>query len=163
MVRIVAAQVVDVQGHQRVIDEALKKFMREIHVVLPDHATREFNMKLQPRPSGEIEYHARQGFIERHIGMPVAANALLVANRLHQRLADGDADVFDGMVRIDVQITLGLDFEINQAVPCNLIHHVIEKRHACFERRHSRAVEIELDADLCLVGVAGNFGGAHGG
>ena len=36
VMRVVAAQVVDVQGHQRVVGEALKEFMREVDVELAD-------------------------------------------------------------------------------------------------------------------------------
>src|SRR5512143_1133651 len=41
VVRVVAAQVVDVQRDQRVIDEALEELVREVDVELADHRPRE--------------------------------------------------------------------------------------------------------------------------
>lgn len=60
---------------------------------------------------------------------------LLVVDRLGQRLPDRDPDILDGVVRIDMQITLRFDLEIDQAMTCDLIQHVIEKRDA--GRRHT--------------------------
>ena len=41
VVRVVAAQVVDVQRHQRVVDEALEELVREVDVELADARARE--------------------------------------------------------------------------------------------------------------------------
>jgi len=45
MVRVVAAQVVDVQGDVRVIDETLEELVREVDVERADHRPRERNVK----------------------------------------------------------------------------------------------------------------------
>ena len=95
--------------------------------------------------------------------MTVTANAFLVANCLRHRLSDGDADVFHRVVRVNMQVTLGLNLDVDQTVARDLIHHVIEKGYAGLERRFATAVQVDLDADLRLVGIAGDFGGAHGG
>ena len=75
--------------------------------------------------------------------MAVAANALLVAHRLRDRLAERDADVLDRVMRVDVQVALGLDVEIEHAVARDLVEHVIEKRHAGREPRAAAAVEVD--------------------
>ena len=59
MVRVVAAQIVDMQGHQRVVDEALEKLMRQVDIELPDHGARKGHMKLESGPTGEINHHTR--------------------------------------------------------------------------------------------------------
>ena len=41
MVRVVAAQVVDVQRHERVIDESLEELVDEVDVERPDERPRE--------------------------------------------------------------------------------------------------------------------------
>ena len=51
MMRVVAAQVVDVQRGQRVIGEALKKFMREIDVEAADHRARKWHMPFETWPA----------------------------------------------------------------------------------------------------------------
>src|SRR5450631_4270567 len=72
MVRVLAAQVVDVQRHQCVIDEALEEFVRQIDVERADHRTRERDVKLEPRSAGEIDDYARERFVERHVGVAIA-------------------------------------------------------------------------------------------
>src|SRR3546814_13241718 len=47
MMRIFAAQIVDMQGDQGVIDEALEEFACQVHVEAPDMRTREWNVVLQ--------------------------------------------------------------------------------------------------------------------
>ena len=162
VVRIDAAQVVDVQRHPGVIDEAPEKFQEQVDIEFTDARTGVIDVIFQPRPAGQIDHHARQRFVERHIGMAVATYALLVAERLREGLAEGNARVFHRVVRIDVQIALGLDIQVDQTVTRNLIQHVIEKRHAGGERADAGAVEIEADRDLGFQGIAGNLGGAHG-
>ena len=61
-------------------------------------------------------------------------------------LAEGNAGVFHRVVGIDVQIALGLDIQINQAVARDLVQHVIEKRHAGGEFGSAGAIKIEADA-----------------
>ena len=61
----------------------------------------------RPGPPGEVDHDARQRLVERHVGVAVADDALLVADRRLERLAERDADVLDRVVRVDVQVALG--------------------------------------------------------
>ena len=40
-----------------------------------------------------------------------------------------DADIFDSVMAIDVQIALGMDAQVDETVPRDLIEHVIKERH----------------------------------
>ena len=77
--------------------------------------------------------------------MAVAADARLVAERLGDRLAERDADVLDRVVRVDVQVALGLDLEVEHAVARDLVEHVVEERHAGGES-FAAAAAVEVDA-----------------
>ena len=57
-----------------------------------------------------------------------AAHAGLVAERLGEGLAEQDADVLDRVVRVDVQVTVGLQGEVEPAVASDLVEHVVEER-----------------------------------
>lgn len=94
--------------------------------------------------------------------MAVAADAFLVADRLVHGLAQRDADIFHRVVGVDVQVAGGVDVEVDQAVPGDLIEHVIEERHAGLEAGLAGAVQIQADADLGFGGAAGYGGGAVG-
>jgi hypothetical protein len=115
----------------------------------------------QPRPAGEVEHHARQRFVQRHVSVAEATHAGLVADRFGHRLAEGDANVLDGVVSIDVQVALGLDLEVEHAVARDLVEHVLEERQAGRKLRRALAVQVHTDPDLGLFGVAGDGGLSH--
>ena len=92
VVGVVPAQVVDVQGHLGVVDEALEEFHEQVDVEAADAGTGKGNVHLQAGPPGEVDDHPRQRLVEGHVGVAVAADALLVADGLGEGLAEGDAD-----------------------------------------------------------------------
>src|SRR5258706_13441638 len=159
--RIDAANIVDMQGAERVIDEALEKFDEQIDVEIADAGAREVDVIRQSWPAGEVDHHSRQRLIQRHIGMAVAANADFVADRLRNRLAEGDADVFDGVMRIDMQIARCLQLDIDHAVARALEDHLIEKGHAGIKLRLALAVEIGGAGDLRVAVVEGHGAGSY--
>ena len=53
--------------------------------------------------------------------------------------AERDADVLDGVVRVDVQVALGAHVEVDHAVARDLVEHVVEERHAGGEAAPRRA------------------------
>src|SRR5450755_4001097 len=86
--------------------------------------------------------------------MTVTTNALLVADRARNGLTQRDADVLDRVMRIDVQVAVRLDVEIDEAMPRDLVEHVIEEGHTTRELRVAAAVEVDADRDLRLGGIA---------
>jgi len=94
--------------------------------------------------------------------MAIASNARLVANCSSNRLAKRNAHVLDGMVCINVQVTLCLDIQVNQPVPGNLVQHVVEKGHARIQRLLAGSVQVDRNTDAGFVGVASDLGSAHG-
>ncbi len=94
--------------------------------------------------------------------MAVAADAFFVANGLGKGLAQGDADVFDGVVAVNVQVAGAFHVQINQAVAGDLVKHVIEKANARIESRLAGAVQIHAHVYAGFGGVALHFGGAGG-
>jgi hypothetical protein len=154
MVRVGAAEVVDVQGHVRVINEALEEFMNQIDVELPDARACKIDVEIKSGPTGQVDNYAGQCFIERDVSVAVSAHAFLVTYRFGKRLAKRDADVLNRVMRIDVKIAARFDFEIEQAMPRDLVKHVIEKRNLRREAGAARAVEVQPHIDLCLQGVA---------
>ena len=62
---------------------------------------------------------------------------------LANNLPQYDADVFDGVVLIDVEVALGLQFQIEAAVLGEQLQHVIKKPDA--GRDLVRALPVQLD------------------
>ncbi len=75
--------------------------------------------------------------------------------------AEGDANVFYGVVLVHVEIALRRYFEIEGSVAGYEIEHVIEETDAGVDAGFALAVEIEFEADIGLVGFAMNGGGAR--
>jgi len=159
---ILAPQIVDVQGHAGVVDQAVEEFAEQVDIEGTDHCPREIDMHFQAGTAGEVDYDSRQCFVERHVGMPVAGQPFLVAPGLGQCLTEGDADVFDRVMGVDMQIALCLDIEIDQAMAGDLVEHVVEKRNPGGKFALAGTVEIETHGNLRLQRVACDFGLPHG-
>src|SRR5690606_25882405 len=81
-------------------------------------------------------------------------NAAPLAERLVERLPQHDGDILDGMVGVNVKVTLCLDDQVEQPVHGDMVQHVVEKAHAGADLSLARAVEVEGKRDVRLVGLA---------
>jgi hypothetical protein len=75
-------------------------------------------------------------------------------------VAERNADVFDGMVLVNVKVPFGGDGEIEGPVASDQIEHVIEETDAGGDLGLTAAVETEADADIGLGGLAMDCGRA---
>src|SRR5690606_37246620 len=162
MVRIVPAQVIDVQRHLGMIDEALEEFVNKIDIEFTDTRPRELDIEFQSGAAGKIEHDPGKGLVQRYIGMAVAAYALLVADRLGECLAQRDADVLDRVMSIDMQVALGGDADIHHAMPRDLIQHVIEETESAVQFGNAGAIKIDGSDNLGFKGITFDFCDAHG-
>lgn len=94
--------------------------------------------------------------------MAVAADALPVADRFRDGLAERDADVLDRMVIVDVRVPMRFDVEIDETMARDLVEHMVEKRDARRKLLPAGAVEVDLHTDLRFAGVANDLRHAHG-
>nr|GEU28313.1 hypothetical protein [Tanacetum cinerariifolium] len=157
VVGVGAAQVVDVQGDQRMVDEAAEKLQRQVDVERADVRARKRDVVLDAWPAREVQHHARQRFVQRHVRVAVTDDALAVADGLGHGHAQRDAHVFHRVVVVDMDVARGFHFQVEQAVTGDLVEHMVEERHAGVQLLPAGAVEVDGDADLRLVGVAGDF------
>src|SRR5690606_29093765 len=155
-----ATQVVNMQRDERMIDKAMEKFAGQINIKGANHRARKRYMKFQSRTARKIDNDTGQGFVQRHIRVTVATYAFLVADGLGKCLTERDTDIFHRVMCINVQITLGMDFQINQAMARNLIQHVIKKRNAGIQYLTTGSIKIDGNTDLRFICIARDFGGA---
>src|ERR1700732_4445047 len=64
--------------------------------------------------AAQIHDRARQSFIHRNISRAEANDSFLITKRLRKSLPDRQRDVFDRVMRVDVQVTLAVYLEIKQ-------------------------------------------------
>ena len=150
------------QPDPRMHRDGLKKFANQLGVEIADFLRRKFDLVNEKGPTGNIHDDAGQRLVERHMGVAITGDALAVAERRVHRLAEGDADVLDRVMRVDVQVALGGQFQIERRVAGDLVEHVVEKADACRNMRVSGAVEADGDRNLRLGGIALDFAAAHG-
>jgi hypothetical protein len=60
-----------------------------------------------------------------------------------------------------VQVALGVDVQVDQAVAGDLVQHVVEEGHAGIQLLLAGAIQVDRNADLRLVGIADDFGGSR--
>ena len=69
----------------------------------------------QEGPAGNVDGTAGQGLVHGEMAVGIARDALAIAERLGNRLAEDDAAILCGVVKIDVQIALGLELDVDQS------------------------------------------------
>ena len=62
----------------------------------------------------EIDDGAAERFVHGDVGVAVASDAGFVAKGFTKALADDDTGILHGVVEIDVDITIDLDFEVDE-------------------------------------------------
>src|SRR4030095_12230576 len=157
MMRVLAPQVVDVQRDVRVVDEPLEELMCEVDVERAYHRARERHVEFEPGATREVDDDARQRLVERRIRMAEARQSGLVAERLAHRLSERDSDVLHGVVGIDVEVACRCYGNVEEPVACELVQHVIEKRHAGGDFGTTCAVEVHGERDLRFARIALDF------
>jgi hypothetical protein len=86
----------------------------------------------------------------------VTGDALLVAQRLEQAIAQAKADVLRGVVRVNVQVARGFLHQVDAAVLAQMREHVIEKADAAVDLVLAHAIEVELARDVGFLGLPMN-------
>src|SRR5262249_16373400 len=120
-----------------------------------------FGLPYAERPAAQVQRRGHQRLVHRHGGAAVTPDARLVPQGLGQGFAKTDADVFHRVMSINVQITLCLDAQIDEAVLGEEGEHMIEEADAAGQVGLAGAVEIDGQPNLGLSGVALNRGTAR--
>ena len=120
-----ATQVIDVQSYSGVVYKTTEELDAQIYVKVTHACTGKRNVELQAWTTGKIDNNTRKSFVQRDVGVAIASNARFIANRLCKCLTQGDANVLNGMVVINMGIALSDHLEVNHAVTGNLIQHMV--------------------------------------
>ena len=101
-------------------------------------------------------HHERLVHGDRRVGK--TRNARLVAQRLAKRLAQHDARVLDGVMRIDLDVAHCVHRQIEQTMAAKSVEHVVEKRHAGRDIARTGSIQVELDDNIGLPRLTGYLG-----
>ena len=114
----------------------------------------EVHLPDQVGPVRGVERDPGQRLVHRDHGAAVARMPARSPSALRQRLAEHDAGVLGGVVVVDVQVALGAQRDVDQAVARELLQHVVEKADAGRDVVLAGAVELDGGGDPGLLGVA---------
>ena len=102
---------------------------------LPIGAAVELTLIDERGAAARVDRHLGQALVHGHDGPAIAVDAALVAERLFERLAEHDADIFDGVVGINCRSPAALMVEIDQAMAGEQVEHVVEESDAGLDLR----------------------------
>ena len=103
-----------------------------------------------------------QRLVHRQVDIGVAGDALLVAERLQERLADRDAGVLGRVVLVDMEVAGDRDLEVEEGMAREKLQHVVEEADAGRDRGLAGAVERKAHGHVGLGGAAADARGRMG-
>ena len=151
MVRVAALGHVEVQVHAELIAEGEKKIVDQFGRKGANPLLLDRQVVGQKGPSAEIDDAVHQGFVERYAGFAKAANAALIAQRSAKRLAQRQADIFNRMMIVNLDVARGLERQIKEAVPGEQLQHMVEKGHPGGNLVLTAAVKLKTEPNVGLV------------
>jgi hypothetical protein len=109
--------------------------------------TRKLDLVHKEWSPGKVERNIDKGFVKRYAVGGEAPNTCFVAESNRKRVAKSDANIFNSVVSIDLEIAFGFNDEIETSVTTKLGEHVIKERNACRCLVAPLTIEIDLDED----------------
>jgi hypothetical protein len=140
----------------------VEELAEELRIEVADLGPREADVPDKVRAARHVDRRARASLVHREVDGGVAADAAALAQRLPDRLAEGDADILDRVVEIDMRVPGRAHGHVDQRMAGELLQHMIEEADAGGDLVPARAVELDGDGDLGFAGVALDFGCSHG-
>lgn len=78
-------------------------------------------------PPAEINSGNSQRLIHWHQEIPRSQDSLLISHSLVKRFAEGDPNIFNRVVLIDVEISIAFKIEVESPMPRHKLQHVIKE------------------------------------
>lgn len=112
MVRILPVELADVQVHPGLRRERPQELAQQAQLEIEDLFLLVRHREHEVGPAAQVQRHAGKRFIHRHEAETVALDALAVAQRLVQRLAQREADILHRVVVVHRQVARRLQLQI---------------------------------------------------
>ena len=155
VVRVAAVRARARAGDLRLGHERLQDVPGHRRVVVADHRRHALGLGVhQVRAAGQVDGHLGERLVQRHRRVAEPHDARSCRRAPAEGGAERERGVLDRVVAVDVQVALGLDGQVEQAVLAELVEHVVVEADAGGDVDLPGAVEIDLDEDLGLLGGA---------
>jgi hypothetical protein len=137
-----------------VLDETAEEIFREFRLQIADETSFHSVFVDQGGASAEIDGYDGESFVHGKHEVSGAIDAFAITEGLREELADDDADIFNRVVLVDIEIAFGGEFEIEAAMLCEKLEHVVEEADAGRDLVGAFAFEAKFAADLGFFRVA---------
>ena len=162
LVVLVLSLRLDVEVHLCRVAQTLEEVLEHLGRHFAHLLTMELGVPDEPWTASEIQCHLAEAVVHRQT-ITISLDASLVAQRLEQAFAQGNARVLDGVVLVHVEVALGVDGEVHHAVLAYLLQHVVEEAESGRDVAFAASVEVHLDVDVGFLGGALHLGDAVAG
>lgn len=142
--------------------KAVEEVMDELGLEIAHEAGADPGFEDNGGSAAEIDGSQPEGFIHRHKEITGAVDSFLVAQGHVECLAQCDANVFNGVVLVNVEIAGTAQLQIESTMAREELKHVIEETDPGCDFVLAGAFESERDANVRFVRLAVQFGFAHG-
>ena len=118
----------------------------------PDPFATERQVDDRVRPAPDIDDGRGERLVHRHARLTESMDAGAVAQRLGERDTEHERDVLDGVVLVDLEVAIGRDRQVEQAVVAERPQEVVVEADPRRDRGVAGAVEAERDGHVRLAG-----------
>jgi len=113
MMVVGAVQHLGMKRYTSIHREGLKPLLHKLGVERADLVAHELGPEDQERSTGNVDRDSRQCFVHWYLHVGISRNAPHITEGLLDGLSERDANIFGGMVMIDVQVALGPDRDVD--------------------------------------------------
>jgi hypothetical protein len=110
-----------------VIHEAAEEIGHELRLQVADETHLQLILVNQSRTAAQVDRHHGESFIHGKNKIAGAVDSFTLSQRFSEELAKHDADIFNGMVLIDIQISVRVERQIEAAMFREQFEHVVEE------------------------------------
>ena len=126
--------------------KALEEIAHQFHLQISDSRRADPCIDDRRRASTEIDGRQAESLVHGHDEISGAQNAATISKRAVEDFAQSNPNIFDGVVLIHFQVADRLEFQIESAVPCKQLQHVVQK----VDSRRNLVLTTALDGERNL-------------
>ena len=141
--------------------KALEEIAHQFHLQISHSRRTDSGIDHRRRASSEIDGGETESFIHGHDKVAGAQNSAAISQRAVEDLAQSNADVFDRVVLVHVQIAYCREFQIESAVSSKELQHVVEKTDSSGDLVLPATFNRERNPNLGFRGLAMQLGFPH--
>jgi hypothetical protein len=154
MVRVPAIKQLNVKIQARMSNEGFPELLDEIGLKFSDAFPFHLHIVDKVGPSGKIGNHPDKRFVHGEIGVGKSHDTLFIAKRLFNCQPKTDADVLNGMMRINPEVSLAGNIQVKDAMLRKQSEHMVEELDSGLNIALPGSIQIQRDGYICLVRIA---------